>query len=254
MSERLAGKVAIVTGAASGFGRGIAERFANEGCAVIVNDLARDAGEAVAAAIRAAGGRAQFAYADVSKSADVKALLDAALAHFGKLDIVVNNAGTTHRNQPLLNVDEATFDRIYAVNVKSIYLTAVHMVPYFRQAGGGCFINIASTAGVRPRPGLTWYNGTKGAVIITSKGMAAELGPDNIRVNCVNPVIGETGLLEEFMGMPDTPENRKKFLATIPLGRFSKPADIAAACVFYASDDAAFVTGTCLEVDGGRCV
>lgn len=254
MSGRLAGKVAIVTGAASGFGRGIAERFANEGCAVLVNDLARDSGEAVAAAIRAAGGHAQFAYADVSRSADVKTLLDAALTHFGKLDIVVNNAGTTHRNQPLLNVDEATFDRIYAVNVKSIYLTAMHVVPYFRQHGGGCFINIASTAGVRPRPGLTWYNGTKGAVIITSKGMAAELGPDNIRVNCVNPVIGETGLLEEFMGMPDTPENRKKFLATIPLGRFSKPEDIAAACVFYASDDAAFVTGTCLEVDGGRCV
>ena len=254
MSGRLAGKVAIVTGAASGFGKGIAERFAAEGCAVIASDIAREAGEAVAAAIRAGGGRAQFAYGDVSRSADVKALLEAALSHFGKLDIVVNNAGTTHRNRPLLEVDEATFDRVYAVNVKSIYLTAMHMVPYFRTAGGGCFINIASTAGVRPRPGLTWYNGSKGAVIITSKGMAAELGPDKIRVNCVNPVIGETGLLEEFMGMPDTPENRKKFLATIPLGRFSKPEDIAAACVFYASDEAAFITGTCLEVDGGRCV
>lgn len=252
--SRLAGKTAIVTGAASGFGRGIAERFAREGCAVMVSDIADAAGEAVAAGIRAGGGRAHYVHADVSRSGDVKALLDATLAHFGKLDVVVNNAGTTHRNQPLLNVDEATFDRIYAVNVKSIYLTALHMVPYFRQAGGGAFINIASTAGVRPRPGLTWYNGTKGAVIITSKGMAAELGPDNIRVNCVNPVIGETALLEEFMGMPDTPENRKKFLATIPLGRFSKPEDIAAACVFYASDDAAFVTGTCLEVDGGRCV
>lgn len=254
MSGRLAGKVAIVTGAASGFGRGIAEKFADEGCAVIVSDIAREAGEMVAGIIRSKTERAQFVHCDVSKSEDVKGLLEATLKHFGKLDIVVNNAGTTHRNQPLLNVDEATFDRIYAINVKSIYLTAIHMVPYFRKAGGGCFINIASTAGVRPRPGLTWYNGTKGAVIITSKGMAAELGPDNIRVNCVNPVIGETGLLEEFMGMPDTPENRKKFLATIPLGRFSKPEDIASACVFYASDDAAFVTGTCLEVDGGRCV
>jgi 3-oxoacyl-[acyl-carrier protein] reductase len=254
MSGRLAGKVAIVTGAASGFGRGIAERFADEGCAVIVSDIAWEAGEMVAGIIRSKTERAHFVACDVSRGDDVKALLDATLKHFGKLDIVVNNAGTTHRNQPLLNVDEATFDRIYAVNVKSIYLSAIHMVPYFRQAGGGCFINIASTAGVRPRPGLTWYNGTKGAVIITSKGMAAELGPDNIRVNCVNPVIGETGLLEEFMGMPDTPENRKKFLATIPLGRFSKPEDIAAACVFYASDEAAFVTGTCLEVDGGRCV
>ena len=252
--SRLQGKTAIVTGAASGFGKGIAERFAQEGCAVIVSDIADAAGESVAAAIRAAGGRAQFVRADVSASADVKAMIDAALAHFGRLDVVVNNAGTTHRNQPLLDVDEATFDRVYAVNVKSIYLTAMHAVPVFRRQGGGSFINIASTAGVRPRPGLTWYNGSKGAVIITSKSMAAELGPDRIRVNCINPVIGETGLLEQFMGMPDTPENRKKFLATIPLGRFSTPADIAAACVFYASDDAAFVTGTCLEVDGGRCV
>ena len=212
--DRLTGKVAIVTGAASGFGRGIAERFAQEGCAVIVNDISRDAGEAVAAAIRASGSRAQFAHGDVTRSTDVKSLLDAALASFGRLDIV----------------------------------------PHFRQAGGGCFINIASTAGVRPRPGLTWYNGTKGAVIITSKGMAAELGPDNIRVNCVNPVIGETALLEDFMGMPDTPENRKKFLATIPMGRFSRPADVANACLFFASDEAAFITGTCMEVDGGRCV
>jgi 3-oxoacyl-[acyl-carrier protein] reductase len=254
MSGRLAGKVAIVTGAASGFGLGIAERFTREGCAVIVNDLARETGEAAAAGMRSAGGRAQFAYGDVSRSADVKGLLDAALTHYGRLDIVVNNAGTTHRNQPLLDVAEAEFDRIYAVNVKSIYLTAIHMVPHFRSHGGGCFINVGSTAGIRPRPGLTWYNGTKGAVIITSKAMAAELGPDNIRVNCVNPVIGETGLLEQFMGMPDTPENRKKFLATIPLGRFSRPEDVANACLFYASDEAAFITGTCLEVDGGRCV
>lgn len=252
--NRLAHKVAIVTGAASGFGQGIAKRFAEEGCAVLVNDVAREAGERVAAAIRAAGGRAQFAYGDVSKGADVKGLLDAALAHFGQLDIVVNNAGTTHRNRPLLEVDEATFDRVYAVNVKSIYWTAQHMVPYFRSQGGGCFVNIASTAGVRPRPGLVWYNGSKGAVIVTSKAMAAELGPDRIRVNCVNPVIGETGLLEDFMGMPDTAENRKKFLATIPLGRFSRPLDVANACLYLASDEAEFVTGACLEVDGGRCV
>jgi len=251
---RLANKVAIVTGAASGFGHGVAQRFAEEGCAVIVNDVTRDAGERVAQEIRNAGGRAQFVYGDVTHSDDVKGLLDGAIRHFGRLEIVVNNAGTTHRNQPLLDVSETEFDRVYAVNVKSLYWTAIHMVPYFRAHGGGCFITVASTAGVRPRPGLTWYNGTKGAAIVTSKAMAAELGPDNIRVNCVNPVIGETGLLEQFMGMPDTPENRKKFLATIPLGRFSKPLDIANACVFFASDEAAFVTGACLEVDGGRCV
>ena len=251
---RLRDKVAIVTGAGSGFGEGIARRFAEEGCAVIVNDVGRDAGERVAAAIRNGGGQAQSAYGDVSKSADVAGLLAAALEHYGRLHIVVNNAGTTHRNRPLLEVTEDEFDRVYAVNVKSIYLTAQHVVPYFRKAGGGVFVNIASTAGVRPRPGLVWYNGTKGAVIVTSRGMAAELGPDRIRVNCVNPVIGETALLEQFMGAPDTPENRARFLATIPLGRMSKPLDIANACLFLASDEAEFITGACLEVDGGRCV
>lgn len=251
---RLKHKTAIVTGAASGFGEGIARRFAEEGCAVLVNDVARDAGEAVAESIRAAGGRAAFVAGDVSRHADVQGLLDASLLAFGRLDIVVNNAGTTHRNQPLLDVGEAEFDRVYAVNVKSIYWTARVMVPHFRKAGGGCFVNVASTAGLRPRPGLVWYNGSKGAVITISKGMAAELGPEKIRVNCVNPVIGETGLLEQFMGMPDTPENRKNFLAGIPLGRFSQPLDVANACLYLASDEAAFVTGACLEVDGGRCV
>ncbi|AKJ67187.1 3-ketoacyl-ACP reductase [Pandoraea thiooxydans] len=251
---RLAGKTAIVTGAGSGFGEGIAATFAREGANVVVNDLNREGGQRVADAINAAGGKAAFVYGDVSQSADTQGLLDAALSHFGRLDIVVNNAGTTHRNKPLLEITEAEFDRVYAVNVKSIFWSARHMVPYFRQQGGGCIINVASTAGVRPRPGLVWYNGSKGAVIIASKAMAAELGPDQIRVNCVNPVIGETGLMTEFMGMPDTPENRKKFLAGIPLGRFSKPQDIANACLYLASDDAEFITGVCLEVDGGRCI
>ena len=220
----------------------------------MIADIAEANGQRVVNAITAAGGKASFMRTDVSKSTDVAALLEATLATFGSLNIVVNNAGTTHRNRPMLEVDEAEFDRIYAINVKSIYLTAQHMVPYFRQVGGGVFVNIASTAGIRPRPGLTWYNGTKGAVITTSKSMAAELGPENIRVNCVNPVISATGLVAEFMGVPDTPENRRKFTATIPLGRFSTPDDVANACLYLASDEASFITGTCLEVDGGRCV
>jgi len=251
---RLAGKVAIVTGAGSGFGEGIARRFAEEGAAVVVNDIVETAARRVAREIGEAGGKASAVVADVSRDADVKRLVDSALKDHGRLDIVVNNAGTTHRNRPMLEVDEAEFDRIYAVNVKSLFLTARHAVPHFRSAGGGCFVTIASTAGVRPRPGLTWYNGSKGAAIVTSRSMAAELGPEKIRVNVINPVIGETGMLEQFMGVPDTPENRRRFIASIPLGRMSKPLDIANAAVFLASDEAEFITGACLEVDGGRCV
>jgi len=166
---------------------------------------------------------------------------------------VINNAGTTHRNRPMLEVSESEFDRIYAVNVKSLFLSARHIVPVMRRQGGGVFITIASTAGVRPRPGLTWYNGSKGAAIVTSRSMAAELAPDRIRVNVINPVAGETGLLAEFMG-GDTPELRAKFIASIPLGRLSRPSDVANAAVFLASDEAEFITGACLEVDGGRCV
>lgn len=251
---RLQEKVAIVTGAGSGFGAAIARRFADEGASVVVNDI--DAGKAdeVAGSIGAGGGRARAKAADVSKDAEVAALVRSALEAYGRLDIVVNNAGATHRNQPMLDVDEMEFDRIYAVNVKSIFLTARHAVPHFRRAGSGCFVNIASTAGVRPRPGLTWYNGSKGAVIVTSRSMAAELGPEKIRVNVVNPVIGETGLLEQFMGVADTPQNRAKFVASIPMGRLSQPMDIANAALFLASDEASFITGACLEVDGGRCV
>ncbi|SPA48540.1 SDR family oxidoreductase [Cupriavidus taiwanensis] len=251
---RLANKVAIVTGGGSGFGEGIAHTFAREGANVVVADLREEAAERVAAAIRDAGGRARAVRADVSREADTEAMRDAALAVFGDVHIVVNNAGTTHRNKPILEVTEDEFDRVYAVNVKSIYWSARAFVPHFRRRGGGVFVNIASTAGIRPRPGLVWYNGSKGAVITASKAMAAELGPDNIRVNCVNPVIGATALLEEFMGMPDTPENRARFLATIPMGRMSTPQDVANACLYLASDEAAFITGTCIEVDGGRCV
>jgi 3-oxoacyl-[acyl-carrier protein] reductase len=243
---RLKGKVALVTGAASGFGAGIAKRFAEEGAEVVVNDL-NPQGDKVA---REIGGR--FVQADVTKSADWARLVREAGE---RLDIVVNNAGWTHRNKPYLEVSEEEFDRVYAVNVKSIYLSARHVVPVFRKRGGGAFVNIASTAGVRPRPGLTVYNSSKGAVINMSKSMAAEFGPDKIRVNCVNPVFSpETGLSAEFAGGSLSDEAKKKFLATIPLGRFSTALDVANACLYLASDEAAMVSGVCIEVDGARCV
>jgi len=251
---RLKGKAAIVTGGGQGFGEGIVRRFAEEGCQVAVNDINAVAGERVAREVTAAGGKAVFVQADVSTASGWRAILEAALNAFGALHIVVNNAGTTHRNQPMLNVGEEQFDRVYAVNVKSLYHSAQACVPYFRQQGtGGVFVNIASTAGVRPRPGLVWYNGSKGAAIVTSRAMAVELAPERIRVNVVNPVAGDTPLLAEFMGS-DTPEMRAKFVASIPLGRLSKPLDIANACLYLASDEAEFITGACLEVDGGRCV
>jgi len=250
---RLRNRIAIVTGAGSGFGEGIATRFACEGARVVVNDIHVANGERVAQAIVAAGGQAKFCAGDVSKDADVSHLVAFTLAAYGDLHVIVNNAGTTHRNQPLLDVAEAEFDRIYAVNVKSLFLMAKHAVPHFRHRREGVFITIASTAGVRPRPGLTWYNGSKGAAIVTSRSMAAELAPDNIRVNVINPVAGETAMLADFMGQ-DTPEMRAKFVASIPLGRLSLPSDIATAAVFFASEEASFITGACLEVDGGRCV
>ena len=250
---RLRDKIAIVTGAGSGFGKGIAHRFAAEGARVVVNDLDVENGERTVREIVDVGGNARFVQGDVSKDADVRRLVEFAIAQYGGLDVVVNNAGTTHRNQPMLDVTEEQFDKIYAVNVKSLFLTAKHAVPYMRMRRNGVFITIASTAGVRPRPGLTWYNGSKGAAIVTSRSMAAELAKDNIRVNVINPVAGETAMLAQFMG-EDTPERRAQFVASITLGRLSQPSDIATAAVFFASDEASFITGACLEVDGGRCV
>ena len=252
---RVEGKSVIVTGAGGGIGEGIARRLASEGAAVIVNDINAALSEKVTADINAAGGRARFVAGDVTKSADWQALVAAAQAFGGKLDVIVNNAGWTHRNRPMLEVSEAEFDKVYAVNMKSIYWSAIHGVPAMQQAGGGSFINIASTAGVRPRPGLTWYNGSKAAVIVTSKSMAAELGPDNIRVNCINPVFNpDTGLSAEFAGGPVDEERKAKFRATIPLGRFSTALDVANAALYLASDEAAFISGVCIEVDGARCV
>jgi 3-oxoacyl-[acyl-carrier protein] reductase len=252
---RLKGKSIIVTGAGSGIGEGIALRLAAEGAHVIVNDINVALGDKVVGEILRAGGDAAFFRADVTRSDEVKALVDAAVARHGKLDVMVNNAGWTHRNRPALEVSEDEFDKCYAVNMKSIYLATVHAVPVFRAHGGGSFINIASTAGVRPRPGLTWSNGSKGAVITTSKSLAAELGPDNIRVNCINPVFNpDTGLSAEFAGGPLDEERKAKFRASIPLGRFSTALDVAHAALYLASDEAAFISGVCIEVDGARCV
>ena len=252
---RVKNKSIIVTGSGGGIGEGIARRLAAEGAQVIVNDINVAMGEKVVAAIVKAGGIASFFRADVTKSEEVKALVATAVERYGKLDVMVNNAGWTHRNQPALDVSEDDFDKCYAINVKSIYLATIHATPVFRAQGGGSFINIASTAGVRPRPGLTWYNGSKGAAITTSKSLAAELGPDNIRVNCINPVFNpDTGLSAEFAGGPLDEARMAKFRASIPLGRFSTALDVANAALYLASDEAAFISGVCLEVDGARCV
>ncbi len=251
---RLADKVAVVTGAGSGFGAGIATRFAEEGARIVAADINGDGAARIVEDIRNAGGTAVAVTADVSKGDEMAKIIAAAVDEFGALDVVVNNAGTTHKNRPMLEVDEATYDRVFAVNVKSVYHSAIHAVPVFRRQGRGSFINIASTAGIRPRPGLTWYAATKGAVITMTKSMAVELAPDNIRANAINPVVSATGLLKDFLPGEDTPETRAKFVATIPLGRMSTPRDVAAACLFLASADAEFLTGVCLEVDGGRCI
>lgn len=252
---RVKNKSIIVTGSGGGIGEGIAKRLAQEGANIIVNDVNVALGEKVVADILTAGGVASFFAADVTRSDEVRALVQAAVDRHGALDVMINNAGWTHRNRPALEVNEDEFDKCYAVNVKSIYLATVHATPVFRAQGGGSFINIASTAGVRPRPGLTWYNGSKGAVITTSKSLAAELGPDNIRVNCINPVFNpDTGLAAEFAGGPLTEERKAQFRASIPLGRFSAALDVANAALYLASDEAAFISGVCIEVDGARCV
>ena len=248
---QLKDKIAIVTGAAGGFGEGIARLFVAEGARVLIADL--DEGKARKLADEL-GPTARAVACDVSKAADVNAAVAACVEAFGVPDIVVNNAGTTHRNQPMLEVDEATFDRVFNVNVKSIFHVAHAVVPLMRERRRGSIINIGSTAGIRPRPGLTWYNASKGAVNLLSKSMAAELGPDNIRVNAICPVMGATGLIEQFLGVPDTPENRAKVVAGIPLGRMSTPQDIANAALWLASDASEFITGVELPVDGGRTI
>jgi 3-oxoacyl-[acyl-carrier protein] reductase len=247
---RLAGKTAIVTGAGSGFGEGIARKFVAEGAWVIIADRNSEAGARVAAEL---GGSAHSLTTDVTVEAEVARTVEAAYADFGGLDILVNNAGVGQSPQPLEQLSQETFDQIAMVNMKAIYLAARHVVPRFKQAKAGVILNIASTAGVSPRPNLTWYNASKGWVITATRSMAVELAPYGIRVNALNPVAGETPLLKTFMG-EDTPEIRAKFLATIPLGRFSTPADVGSAAAFLCSPEASMITGVAMEVDGGRCI
>ena len=245
---RLSGKTAIVTGGASGFGAGIARKFAAEGAKVLVVDMNLDGAEAVAGET---GGIAMRA--DVSKDADWAALATRAMDEWGRIDILVNNAGVTHRPMPMEEVPEDEFDRVLAVNAKSVYLSARHVVPLMKAEGSGAILNVASTAGVSPRPRLNWYNASKGWMITATKAMAVELAPAGVRVNAINPVAGDTPLLATFMG-EDTPETRAKFLSTIPLGRFSTPEDMGNAACFLCSDEASMITGVAMEVDGGRCI
>ncbi|MBA92411.1 MAG: 3-oxoacyl-ACP reductase [Phyllobacteriaceae bacterium] len=247
---RLQDKVAIITGGASGFGEGMAKRFAEEGAKVVVADLNAKGAERVASEI---GDAAIPVTVDVALRDEIQAMVDAATQAFGRVDIMVNNAGFTHRNGSLLDVDEDTFDLITAVNMKAIYHSTQLVVPIMERQGGGSIINTASTAGLRPRPNLTWYNASKGWAITATKSMAVELAPKRIRVNALCPVAGETAMLASFMG-GDTPEIREKFKSVIPLGRFSTPLDIANAALWLASGEAEFITGVALEVDGGRCV
>lgn len=249
-SGRLAGKTAIVTGAGGGFGEGIARLFAAEGARVAAMDIRGDAAKRVAADC---GNGSIAVTCDVGDRVSVEAGVALVRDELGPPDIVVNNAGWTHHNRPMMEVDEEAFDKVFRVNVKSIYLMTQATYPLMRSRGGSV-INIGSTAGIRPRPGLSWYNASKGAVNIVSKSLAVELAPEKIRVNAICPVMGETGLLEAFMGKPDTPENRAAFVATIPLGRMSRPEDIARACLYLASDESEFITGVLLPVDGGRTV
>ncbi|MCC6070951.1 SDR family oxidoreductase [Massilia sp. GCM10020059] len=248
---QLEGKIAIVTGAASGFGAGIARSYIAEGAKVVIADLNYDAGRALAEEL---GSNASAVACDVTNAEQVRAAVAHCVNRFGVPDIVVNNAGATHRNQPMLDVDEKTFDRIYAVNVKSLYHMAQAVVPLMRERKAGVILNVGSVAGIRPRPGLTWYNGSKGAANMLSKSMAVELAPDGIRVNAICPVMGATAMLADFMGVPDTPENRARFTASIPLGRLCEPHDVANVAVFLASDASEFLTGIEMPVDGGRVI
>lgn len=245
-------KVAIVTGGASGFGASIATHLSRSGAAVMIADLNGEGAQRMADQLTAAGGRVAAIACDVAKETDYRAMVEATIAQLGGLHIVVNNAGTTHRNKPALEVTEEEFDRVYRVNLKSLYWSAQCVLPHFVQQGGGVMVNVASTTGVRPGPGLTWYSGSKAAMINLTKGLALEFARHGVRINAVNPMIGETPMMADFMGMEDTPANRERFLSRIPLGRFTRPEDVGSAVTFLCSEASSFLTGVCLDVDGGR--
>lgn len=249
--SRLSNKIAIVTGAGSGFGAAIAKTYVNAGAKVVLADLNLEAAQRIASEL---GDNASAVACDVSNYEQVKAMVQHCVQRFGAPDVVVNNAGTTHRNQSMLDVDEATFDRVFAVNVKSIYHMTRAVVPLMKEKKDGVIINVGSVGGIRPRPGLTWYNSSKGAVKVMTKSMAVELAPDGIRVNLISPVMAATGLLKDFMGVEDTDENRARFVSTIPLGRMCDPSDVANAALYLASSEARFLTGLEMPVDGGRSI
>ncbi|MFB0931313.1 MAG: SDR family oxidoreductase [Ascidiaceihabitans sp.] len=247
---RLQGKIAIVTGGASGFGAGIARKFVAEGARVMIADLNIDMANELAAEL---GDTVQTIQTNVARDADVAAMVQSTIDAFGQIDILINNAGVTHLPAPMEEVTEDDFDKVFAVNCKSVYLTAKYIVPLMKAQGAGAILNVASTAGVSPRPRLNWYNASKGWMNNATKGMAVELAPAGVRVNALNPVAGDTPLLKSFMG-EDTPQMRAKFLSTIPLGRFSTPEDMGNAACYLCSDEASMITGVCMEVDGGRCI
>lgn len=245
---RLKGKKAIITGGASGFGEGIVRKFVSEGADVLIADLNIEAAQKLSDEL---GTAVQASETNVAKNDSVLKMVALASAKLGGVDILVNNAGITHLPAPMEEVSDEDFDKVFAVNCKSVFLTAKHIVPIFKSQRSGVILNVASTAGVSPRPYLNWYNASKGWMNNATKGMAVELASSGIRVNAINPVAGETPLLKMFMG-EDTPEMRAKFLSTIPLGRFSTPEDMGNAACFLCSDEASMLTGVCMEVDGVR--